>query len=191
LEIPMTIQLPQSARPGVRPTESARPDGVEPAALVGAAPARTSRYAELRTYQRLSEAAGLSRVRVTVDDRREALEKLAGQLAPQGGKILSLAAHPNFRGVRNGLNVSAPEQVDASDLVAAAHAAGTTEVRAWPTTALALVYSSTRALALAAPVSENPREHPSEIPDVVEVGNPPGLSEAAFQPGTGPRWRPY
>jgi hypothetical protein len=115
----MTIQLPQSAQPGVGPTESAKPDGVGLAALVGAAPARTSRCAELRT---------------------------------------------------------------------SAHAVGTTEVRASPTGALALVYSSTTALALAAPVSENPREHPSEVPDVGEIGSRPGLSDAAFEPGTGPRW---
>jgi len=75
----------------------------------------------------------------------------------------------------------------ASDLVAVALAAGTTEVRTRPTP-LALVESSTTALTLAAPVSENPRERPSEIPVVVEIGNRPGLSEAAFQPGTGPCW---
>ena len=38
---------------------------------------------------------------------------------------------------------------------------------------------------------ENPRAHPSEIPVVAEMGNRPGLSEAAFEPGTAPRWRHY
>jgi len=36
---------------------------------------------------------------------------------------------------------------------------------------------------------ENPHGHPSEIPVVAEMGNRPGLSEAAFEPGTAPRWR--
>jgi hypothetical protein len=75
----------------------------------------------------------------------------------------------------------------ASDLVAVGLAAGPTKVRALPTP-LALLESSATSLTRAAPVSENPRERPGENPVVVEIGNRPGLSEAAFQPGTGPRW---
>jgi len=61
------------------------------------------------------------------------------------------------------------------------------DVCVWPTTAPALVDGSTKALGLAALVKENPRERPSEIPHFAEVGNRPELSEAAIQPGTGPR----
>jgi hypothetical protein len=50
------------------------------------------------------------------------------------------------------------------------------------------VEDSTEALALGTPVSDNPRERLSEFREVAELGNRPGLSEAAFQPGTGPRW---
>ena len=181
----MTIQLAQFAQPGASPSEAAKPDS-EHAALVAAVPASTGGYAEERTSRRLSEAPALWRVRV-IADKPGALEKLARQLASVGARILSLHAHPHFRGVRNELVASAPAQVDASDLVAAALAAGTNDVRTWPTTARALVDSSTRTLALAAPVRENPRQRVDEIPDVAEMGTRPGLSEAAFRPGTGPR----
>ena len=203
---------------------------------------------ELRTHRRISEAAAVWRLRA-IDDNPGALEKLAEQLAPLGAEIMSLHAHPHPGGVRNELVLSAPEQVQASDLVAAATAAGNVGVFAWPTTALALVDNSTKALALAARVSESPSELPlataelldaqvvadhlsitrrragghgphegelrlptpstglfiisrhepftpaesarasrlAEIAEIAEIRNRPGLTEAAFQPGTGPR----
>lgn len=203
----------------------------------------------LRTHRRINEAAAVWRLRATFDDKPSALEKLAGQLAPLGAEIMSLKAHPHSRGIRNELVVSAPKHVQASDLVAAAIAAGTVGVLAWPTTALALVDNSTKALALAARVSESPGELPhataelldahlvadhvrvtrhqagghgphevelriptpwtglfvisrhepftpaesarasrlAEIAEIAAIRDRPGLSEAAFQPGTGPR----
>lgn len=123
----------------------------------------------LRTHRHLSEAAALWRVRVTLDDKPGALEKLAGQLAPLGAHILSLHVHRLARGVRDELVVAAPEHVHAADLVAAAHAAGTTDVHTWPTTALALVDGSTKALALAARVSENPSELPLAAAELLDA----------------------
>jgi hypothetical protein len=150
-------------------------------------PLRWLHSPELRIHRHLCEAAALWRARATVRETPGALNKLSNQLAPLGAEILSLQAHPNFRGVRNELAVSTREQVHACDLFAAAHAAGSIHAQAWPITPLALVDSSTEALHLATSVSDNPRERLSEIREVAELGNRPGLSEAAFQPGTGPR----
>lgn len=105
-----------------------------------------------RSARRLSEAPALRLVRVTVEDKLGAPEKLEGQSASPGAKILSLAAHPNFRGQRNELDASAPDQAYASNMVAPAGAAGTIDVRSLPTTALS--YSKT--LALVTPVAETP-----------------------------------
>ena len=77
-------------------------------------------------HGRLREATTVWRVRVTVDDKPGVLEKFAGQLGPLGAEILTLQAHYAFRGVRKELVVSASEHLRWSDLVAAAHAAGTT-----------------------------------------------------------------
>ena len=105
------------------------------------------------------------------------LERRSGKSASAGAQILSLDSHPDFCRVRNELVDLAPDHADASKMAAAAHPAGATNVR-W-----------TRTLALVAPVSENPTGHLCEIRDVVEIDTRPGLSEAAFQPGTGPRPR--
>lgn len=71
-------------------------------------------------------ATTLWRVRVTVDDKPGVLEKFAGQLGPLGAEILDLHAHHHSRWARKELVVSASEHLQWSDLVAAAHAAGTT-----------------------------------------------------------------
>ncbi|MEP7369128.1 MAG: hypothetical protein ABI662_05700 [Dermatophilaceae bacterium] len=73
--------------------------------------------------------------------------------------------------------------------VAAVHPVGATAVRSRPSTPLALVYSSAKTpLRLVVPVSENPGEHLCEIPDAAGIDHHrPGLTEAAYQPGTGPR----
>ena len=136
-----------------------------------------------RSARRLSEAPALRLVRVTVEDKLGAVENPRGQSAPPSAQILSLHAHPNFRGQRNEPDVSTPDQANASNRVAPARPTGTIDVRSLPTTAL----SYRKTLALVTPVAENPREHLCEIPDVAEIDDRPGLSEAAFQPGTGPR----
>ena len=123
----------------------------------------------LRTHRRLSEAPTLWRVRVTLDDKPGALKRLASRLAPLGADILSLHVHPLARGVRDELVVAAPEHVHAADLVAAAHAAGATDVHTWPTTALALVDGQTKALTLAARVSENPSELPLATAELLDA----------------------
>ena len=74
-------------------------------------------------------------------------------------------SNASFRGVRNDLGVCAGP----------------------PIAALALVHSSTAALALRVSVSDSPGARLSEIREVAEPGSRQGLSEAAFQPGTGPR----
>jgi hypothetical protein len=59
------------------------------------------------------------------------------------------------------------------------------DVQSWSTTAPALVDGSTKALTVS--VSEKPGRRLTEIQDVAEIGNRPGLCEAAFQPGAGRR----
>jgi hypothetical protein len=139
------------------------------------------------THRRRSDSAKLWSTRVAVGENPGVLEKLPGQLTPTDSEILSLQAHPNFRGGRNELGVSARERVLASDMFAAAHAAGTIHGQAWTITALAPVDGSSEALALGTSFSDNPLERLCEIREVPELGNRPGLSEAAFQPGTGAR----
>lgn len=121
----------------------------------------------LRHQQRISSAPTLWRLRVTLDDRPGALDRLTGQLAACGADILSLHVHPLDKGVRDELVVAAPEHVRPSDLVAAAHAGKAAEVHIWPTTALALVDGATKALSLAARVSENPSELPLAAAELV------------------------
>jgi hypothetical protein len=129
-------------------------------------PLRWLHSPELRVHGHLCEAAALWRARATVRATPGALNKLGNQLAPLGAEILSLQAHPNFRGVRNALAFSTREQVHACNLFAAAHAVGSIHMQAWPITPLALVNSSTDALHLATSVSDNPRERLSEIREV-------------------------
>ena len=123
----------------------------------------------LGVHRRLGEAPALWRMRVTLDDEPGALERLTHQLAGLDVNILSLHVHPLDQGVRDELVVAAPEHVHAADLVALARAGGATNVHAWSTTALALVDGQTKALTLAARVSENPSELPLAAAELLEA----------------------
>lgn len=113
---------------------------------------------KLRAHERLSAAGHLWRVRVSVDDEPGALERLAHQFAQLEANILDLRVHPIDRAVRDEFVVATPEGVQDRHLMAAALAAGAEDVQIWPTTDLALVDGPTRALALAARVTEEPGE---------------------------------
>jgi hypothetical protein len=114
----------------------------------------------LRTHRLLSEAAALWRVWVIVDDKPDPLENLVGQLGPLGAENPEPASASPLPSGTERARYLRPRTRPGSDLVAAVHASGTTDVHIWPTTALALVDNSTKALALAARVSENPSELP-------------------------------
>jgi hypothetical protein len=122
---------------------------------------------EIRAQERLTEAAALWRIRVTVGDGPGALEGITHGLAGLNASILGLHLHPLEHGSRDEFVVSAPEDVRADDLVAAVEEAGGSETHVWPTSALALVDGQTKALNLAARVTANPGELPLAVAELL------------------------
>ncbi|GAB3831717.1 hypothetical protein GCM10028799_61240 [Kribbella italica] len=109
----------------------------------------------------------LWRIRVTLDDRAGALERLTGRLAELDANILGLHVHPVVDGVRDELVVSAPGAVASGDVLDAVEAAGGRDAHVWPTTALALVDGQTKALSLSARVVADPTELPHAVAELL------------------------
>ncbi|KRE54836.1 hypothetical protein ASG92_24380 [Arthrobacter sp. Soil736] len=72
------------------------------------------------------------------------------------------------------LLVTTPEHATHSDLLAAAAAGGGQDVKAWPTTALALADGQTKALSLALRVARNPDKLLLAVADLLEARILPG-----------------
>jgi len=119
---------------------------------------------------RTSLATGIEalwRIRVTLDDRAGALQRLTHELADLDANILGLHVHPLDDGVRDELVVSAPEPIGAELLLAAIESAGGRDVHVWPTTTLALVDGQTKALSLSARVVGDPAELPHAVAELL------------------------
>jgi hypothetical protein len=117
----------------------------------------------LRAQAELHEAESLWRMRVTLRDEPGALRSLTHELALLGASVLDLSVHPLTIGVRDEIVVSAPPGLLDTDLARAAVAGGASDIRLWPTTAMALVDATTKALSLAAQVAMAPEELPGAI----------------------------
>ena len=115
----------------------------------------------------VSGLGALWRIRVTLDDRAGALERLTHQLADLDANILGLHVHPLDNGVRDELVVSTPDPIDAGLLLAAIETAGGRDVHVWPTTTLALVDGQTKALSLSARVVSDPGELPHAVAELL------------------------
>ena len=109
----------------------------------------------------------LWRIRVTLDDRSGALERLTHHLADLDANILGLHVHPLDDGVRDELVVATADTTGAGPLLAAIEAAGGRDVHVWPTTALALVDGQTKALSLSARVIAEPSELPHAVAELL------------------------
>jgi hypothetical protein len=119
---------------------------------------------------RTRPAAGLGalwRIRVTLDDRTGALERLTHHLTDLDANILGLHIHPLDDGVRDELVISTPDPIDADSLLTAIEAAGGRDAHAWPTTTLALVDGQTKALSLSARVVGDPGELPHAVAELL------------------------
>lgn len=121
----------------------------------------------LRHQRGLHAAEVLWRVRVTLDDQPGALERLTRELAGLDLSILSLHVHPLEEGVLDELVVGSDTHFGHEALTSAVRRGGGRAVRVWPTTALSLVDGQTRALDLAAQVSERPHTLPDAVADLL------------------------
>lgn len=123
----------------------------------------------LAERERLGQAESLWRLRVTVDDQPGALQRIAAQLAQLNANILGLHVHPVPGGARDELVVATSDPVRADDLSRAVQAGGGHTVHVWPTSALALVDGQTKALSLAARVTEDPSELPLAAAELLDA----------------------
>ena len=139
----------------------------------------------LRARDALHAADNLWRVRVTLPDEPEALGAVVASLGALGVDVLDVEEHVLSRGVRDELVVSAPDSVSENDLARAVAAAGGRNGHVWPTTALALVDSPTKALSLAARVAEDPDELPHAAADLLGARTVTGSTAAAGSPRHG------
>jgi hypothetical protein len=108
--------------------------------------------------RRLHSSPALWRVRSLICDGPGAQEALARGVAVAKADIIGRQIHPVNGGLLDEMVVAVPEHVTQADLVAAAGAGGGRDVRAWPTTALALADGQTKALSLAVRVAGDPGE---------------------------------
>lgn len=120
-------------------------------------------------HQRLAVqgAPSLWRLRVTLEDRTGALERLTHALTELDANILGLHLHPLGDGVRDELVVSTPDSVGHDQLADAVTAAGGKQAQLQPTTALALVDGQTKALSHAVQVVADPAELPHVVADLL------------------------
>ncbi|WP_152192041.1 amino acid-binding protein [Georgenia satyanarayanai] len=123
----------------------------------------------LREHRRLDSAGSLWRLRTTVRDTPGSLEAVTRQLRLLEGNILSVHVHPGSDGVVDEFVVDVPEWITARDLVEAVEDGGGRDPQVWPTTALALVDSPTRALCTALRVAEAPHELPEAVADLLDA----------------------
>jgi hypothetical protein len=121
----------------------------------------------LKERRTLHAAESLWRVRMTLRDEPGALERVTRQLAGLDVSILTLHVHPLEDGVLDELVVGAEAGVGQQELVAAVHRGGGAQVRVWPTTAMSLVDGQTRALDLAAQVSQQPESLPAAVAELL------------------------
>ncbi|MFH5821571.1 amino acid-binding protein [Georgenia sp. AZ-5] len=139
----------------------------------------------VRARRRLESAHALWRVRTAVPDAPGALEGLAHALAGLGANVLDVQVQPLGGEVLDEFVVAAPDDVTERDLVAAVAAGGGSGTLAWPTTALALADSPTRALNLSVRVAAEPAELPFAVAELLgaEVLTPPAGAPAPVAPG--------
>ncbi len=121
----------------------------------------------LRERRRLDAAGSLWRLRTTVEDTPGTLEAISRQLRMLDGNILGVQVHPGTDGVVDELVVDVPEWITARDLLEAVRDGGGRDPQVWPTTALALADSPTRALCAALRVAEAPHELPETVADLL------------------------
>ena len=129
----------------------------------------------LRRRRLLHESAARWRVRTLTDDGAEGQEKLARGVAGAGADILVSRRHHVAGRVLDELIVASPDTVTHADLLAAAGAGDSRDVRVWPATALAVADGQTKALALALRVAEGPDELAlavAELLDAAPIANP-------------------
>lgn len=123
----------------------------------------------VRAQDDLLQAESLWRVRVTLRDTPGELEAVAAGIADLGASVLDLSVHPLAHGVRDEIVVSTPAEVSRVDLVRAVSLEGTTDVRVWPTTPMALVDATTRALNAATRVALSPESLASTTAELLEA----------------------
>lgn len=138
-----------------------------------------------RAQDHLLQAESLWRVRVTLRDAPGELEAVAAGIAHLGASVLDLSVHPLARGVRDEIVVSAPPGVSRDDLVRAVSLDGAADVRVWPTTPMALVDATTRALNAAARVALSPEHLTATIAELLEAEVVESQSGPAARHGLG------
>ncbi|MFC7487180.1 ACT domain-containing protein [Knoellia sp. CPCC 206453] len=121
----------------------------------------------LRDRTSLHAAESLWRVRVTLRDEPGALERVTRELADLGVSILTLHVHPLEDAVVDEFVVGAGAHVGHAELVTAVRHGGGSEVRVWSTTVMSLVDGQTRALDLAAKVSQRPDTLPAVVAELL------------------------
>jgi len=127
----------------------------------------------------------LWRLRVTVAEEPGALERLTAALAHLDANILALHVHPLAGGARDDLVLAVPERVSSLVLLDAVEDGGGRGASLLPTSAQALADEPTRALALAARVSADPRELPAAVAELLGAHL---VTDALRAPD--PAWRP-
>lgn len=136
-------------------------------------------------HRRLHTSESLWHVRAFVDEGPGAQRNLARALARAKMEILGLQIHPVADRMLTDLLISPPEHSTYSDLLASAAAGGGQDVKAWPTTALALADGQTKALSLALRVAGNPEELQLAVADLLGAKILPGPPRDSSPAGDG------
>lgn len=123
----------------------------------------------LKQRGRLSAAPALWRLRTVISDEPGALQAVTAELSRLGANILDLHVHPVPDGAVDELVVATTETVSSEDLLAAVSAGGGVDTRVWPTTALALADSQTKALSLSVRVAADPSELPLAVAELLRA----------------------
>jgi hypothetical protein len=139
----------------------------------------------LRHGHRIHGSESLWHVRALVDDGSGAQRNLARSFARAKAEILGLQLHPVAGGTVGELLVSTPDHSGHSDLITAAAAGGGRDIKAWPTTALALADGQTKALSLALRVAGNPEELQLAVADLLGARILPALVRGEQLPDDG------
>lgn len=142
-------------------------------------------HAPALRHRRLHASESLWHFRALVDEGSGAQRTLARGLARAKAEILGLQIHPVADRMLADLLVATPEHATHADLLAAAAAGGGQDVKAWPTTALALADGQTKALSLALRVAANPEELQLAVADLLGARILPRYSGATPPAGDG------
>jgi hypothetical protein len=121
----------------------------------------------LRERRRLDSAGTLWRIRTAVDDTPGSLEAITHQLRLLDANILGVHVHPGTEAAVDEFIIDAPEAITARDVTEAVSDAGGHDPQIWPTTALALVDATTKALSEAVRVAANPADLPRAVADLL------------------------